>query len=143
MRAIRIGSRTGREKAPWPVLALLLAAVLLPSGFLLWFMNEALRQERALVRQQLADAYRVHLSLARDRVAAHWQSKIRALEEVTRSRGAGEAFAAIVRGRLADAALIFDAQGTLLYPAPLEARVPKAPPQGHAWEEAQAAEFEW
>src|SRR5262249_39675343 len=38
--------------------------------------------------------------------------------------------------------LIFDAQGTLLYPAPLEARVPKAPPQGRAWEEAQAAEFE-
>ena len=52
----------GRPSGLWLMLLLLLA-VLVPSVCLLWFMNQAVRNERLAVRQKLADAYRANLSL--------------------------------------------------------------------------------
>ena len=46
----------GRPNGSWLMLLLLLA-VLVPSVCLLWFMNQAVRNERLAVRQKLAEAY--------------------------------------------------------------------------------------
>ncbi len=40
------------------VMLLLAAAVILPTVCLLWFMNQAMRNERLAVRQKLIDVYR-------------------------------------------------------------------------------------
>ncbi len=50
----------GRPSGSWLMLLLLLA-VLVPSVCLLWFMNQAVHNERLAVRQKLVDAYRVNL----------------------------------------------------------------------------------
>ena len=51
----------------------LLVLVLVPSACLLWFMNQAVRNERLAVRQRLIEAYRGHLVLAQERLAAYWR----------------------------------------------------------------------
>src|SRR5258708_25598377 len=52
---------------------LLLLVVMVPSVCLLWFMNQAVQNERLAVRQKLLDAYRDHLALAQERLAAFWR----------------------------------------------------------------------
>jgi len=52
---------------------LLLCVVLVPSICVLWFMNQAVRNERFAVRQELIDAYRATLVLAQERLQAHWR----------------------------------------------------------------------
>jgi len=55
--------RMGRDVRAWPMLALLLLVVLVAIGCVLWFMREAMRNERMAVREKLAEAYRGHLAL--------------------------------------------------------------------------------
>jgi hypothetical protein len=45
----------GQGRGVWPVLAVLLAAVVVPAACVLWFMNVAMRNERLAVRQKLTD----------------------------------------------------------------------------------------
>ena len=55
--------RMGQEARSWPMLALLLVVVLGAIGCVLWFLGEAMRNERTAMRETLADAYRAHLAL--------------------------------------------------------------------------------
>ena len=59
---------------------LLLLAALVPSVCLLWFMNQAVHNERLAVRQKLADAYRVNLSLVQNQLEAYWRQAAAALD---------------------------------------------------------------
>ena len=45
----------------WSALLLLLIAVAVPASGVLWFMSEAMRNERLASQQKLRDAYRVQL----------------------------------------------------------------------------------
>ena len=67
----KLTSGTGRPSGSWLMLLLLLAA-LVPSVCLLWFMNQAVHNERLAVRQKLADAYRGNLSLVQKQLATFW-----------------------------------------------------------------------
>ena len=69
----------GRPSGSWLMLFLLLAA-LLPSVCLLWFMNQAVRNERLAVRQKLADAYRANLSLVQNQMEVHLRQTASTLE---------------------------------------------------------------
>ena len=69
----------GRPSGSWLMLLLLLA-VLVPSVCLLWFMNQAVHNERLAVRQKLADAYRVNLSLVQNQLEAYWRQTAAALD---------------------------------------------------------------
>ena len=69
----------GRPSGLWLMLLLLLAA-LVPSVCLLWFMNQAVQNERLAVRQKLAEAYRVSLSLVQNQVEANWRQTASALD---------------------------------------------------------------
>ncbi len=103
----------------WPVLLALLAAVLIPTAGVLWFMNEAVVNQRNLSRQRLAEAYRGHLTLARERVEALWEKRAADLGREAGAASAAAEFARIVRSGLADSAVILDARGAVVYPAPL------------------------
>ena len=103
----------------WPVLLALLAAVLIPTAGVLWFMNEAVVNQRNMSRQRLAEAYRGHLTLARERVEALWEKRAADLGREPGAASAAAEFARIVRSGLADSAVILDARGAVVYPAPL------------------------
>ena len=115
MRDVKTG--TGYFRTEWPVL-LLLAAVLLPTACVLWLMNEAIANQRLLVRQKLADSYRSQLSLVRDRLDAEWAAKASALDAAETE---GAAFSRIVSSGLADSAIILDSSGAAVYPSQVRA----------------------
>jgi signal transduction histidine kinase len=116
------GTGTGYIRGHWPVL-LLMAAVLLPTACVLWLMNDAIGNQRLLVRQRLGEAYHTQLSLIRDRLDSEWAVKAAALDE---GDVGGLAFLKIVKPGLADSAVILDAAGVPVYPSPL--RAPSADP---------------
>lgn len=117
MRSIlrHLSFSAGRPASGWLTLLLLLA-VLVPSACLLWFMNQAVRNEHLAMRQQLMDAYRHNLALARTRLDAYWINAARAVE--TNTLPAPAFFAAAVRADLADAVVCLDAGGKVVYPEP-------------------------
>ncbi len=92
----------------------LLLAVLLPTACLLWFMNEAVANERLAVRQRLQEAYQGELTSRQERVEQTW-IRLRAQMQQTQDKPAAEAFAALVNDG-ASSALIFRG-GQLAYPA--------------------------
>src|SRR5262245_35135610 len=97
----------------WPIL-LLGAAVLLPTACVLWLIDDAITNQRLVVRQRLADAYESQLFLVRQGLEDEWSHRARALD-ATSSDAAG--FAAIVRSGRADSAIILNAAGLPVYPS--------------------------
>src|SRR5215471_10468270 len=92
----------GRPSGSWLTLLLLLA-VLVPSVCLLWFMNQAVHNERLAVQQKLMDAYRLNLGLARDELASRWTEASANLDLLAETLPAPALFANQVRAGAADA----------------------------------------
>lgn len=107
---------TGYGRTLWPVLALLLVAVLTPTICALWFMAQAMTNERLAIRQRLENAYARPLENARQAIDDFWRRKSAALGQVDPAVPAQTSFAQIVRNNLADSVVLFDTQGTPLYP---------------------------
>ncbi len=106
---------TSRPNSWWLALMLLLA-VLVPSGCLLWFMGQAVQNEKLAVRQELTDAYRGSLSLAQGRLDT-WRAQLaREMEPSTLSAPAF--FSAVVKAGKADAVVCVDPAGKIIYPTP-------------------------
>jgi len=95
---------TSRPNPGWLVLMLLLA-VLVPSVCLIWFMNQAVRNEKLAVRQVLMEVYRENLVLAQGRLEA-WRAQIMRDAETNHRAG------------IADSVICFDAAGKVVYPVP-------------------------
>lgn len=95
------------------MLALLLVVVLVAIGCVLWFMREAMRNERMAVREKLAEAYRGHLSLVQAQATEQWSNWLARLDD---SEPATARFARCVRESLADSVICFDEQGRAAYP---------------------------
>ncbi len=128
--------RTGRSYSLWPVLGVLLPAVLVPTGCLLWFMNLAVRNESLAVRQRLTDVYREGLLAARDTIERQCEA-IAACEVEADVATPAERFARIVAAGLVDSVVIRDASGAALYPS---AWSPASLPAGPDPDLLQAAE---
>jgi signal transduction histidine kinase len=127
----------GRPSGLWLMLLLLLAA-LVPSVCLLWFMNQAVRNERLAARQKLADAYGANLSLEIGALEAYWRQTATALDADVDRLPPAATFAKQVRSGLADAVICFDAAGNVAYPAPAPA--PQPEPLEAPWAEAERLE---
>ena len=63
------------SRAIWLMLAVLVPAVLLPAGCVLWFMNEAMENEQLAVRQKLLDVYQGELEEIAGNLTVHWAEK--------------------------------------------------------------------
>ena len=109
--------RSQHDHGSWPVLVLLLLAVLAPTACVLWFMNEAINNQREAARQKLAEAYRGQLALVRDRLDAWWQKRADDLDQQAKEGRPPAAFARMVRQGLADAVIVLDENGSVVYPA--------------------------
>ena len=101
------------------VVSLLLLAVLVPSACLLWFMNQAVQNERLAVRQKLLEAYRGHLTLLQQRLEDYLSQTATNLDAAAQTASPAALFAHSVRAGVADSMICFDASGNVTYPAPL------------------------
>ena len=120
------------------LMLMLLLAMLVPSVCLLWFMNQAVHNERLAVRQKLADAYSANLSLEIGALETYWRQTASALDADTDRLAPAATFAKRVRSGLADAVICFDAAGNVAYPAPAPA--PQPEPLEAPWAEAEGLE---
>ncbi len=139
-RPPRLGNPGGGQPI-WPLLALLLLTVTAPSICLLWFMNQAARNERLAVRQKLVQLYEQHMATRRAALDAFWSNRIESLSTVVAGESHGRRFARLVIDGAAESAVLYDAEGKLAYP-----RLPARPTHSTlqrqaAWEAAEQLEF--
>lgn len=135
---MRLGSEYSRDF--WTVVGLLLVAVAAPTACVLWFMSEALANERLAMRQRLDDLYQRDLLRAGEAVQAFWGWREREAQ-AARRLAAPLAFHKWITSGLGDSALIFDSSGRLRYPAPVAPTVPHPMTESPPWRAAQALEF--
>ncbi len=95
---------------------LLLVAVVVPSGCVLWFMNEAVTNQAMATQRTVVDAYRGQLRLVRGRLNEHWRSHATMLESGLTASAPGD-FAGLVTNRSADSIVLFHPDGLPLYPS--------------------------
>lgn len=106
----------GRSRELWPVLLMLSLAVLVPTACVLWFMTQAMRNERLAVRQKLEDIYQGQLAGVRDRLDDFWSKKLDALANIDPKQPPAEVFAHLVNTGVADSEVLFDDAGQIRYP---------------------------
>ena len=136
---------TGNDQLWWVVL-LLAIAVILPTVCLLWFMSQAVKNERLAVRQKLTDVYQLRLDILSKNVDDLWSNRINTvLQKAALNRGVEmfEMLTGTGRGsdglRFCDAVVIYDSNGTLVYPLAGGTDYPNEFPE--EFNKAWAAEF--
>lgn len=112
---------TGHDVNQWLVLLFLAIGVAAPAACVLWFMNEAMTNQRDAAREKLAVAYRGQLQLTRDKLDADWEKRGSDLEREAESLTAPAAFERAVRTALADAVICLNGDGSVAYPVALAA----------------------
>jgi signal transduction histidine kinase len=113
----------GLDRSNWLVPLFLILGVLLPTGCVLWFMNDAATSQAAAARQSVTEAYRNQLPLLRDRVEAYWQTRAADLDSEV-GKGAPADFARAVKAGVADS-LAYPG----VYPQPVQALHPEVKPR--------------
>jgi signal transduction histidine kinase len=140
MRAARKSGGVVHDRSSWTAPLLLLAAVLAPSGCVLWYMNEAVQGQRDAARRRLTEAWRGQLALVRDRLDAYWEKRATELDAAAAGTHASPLFARLVREGASDSAIVLNRDGSLAYPT-----LPAPPPPERqivdpAWTEARSLE---
>ncbi len=110
----------GHSRRLWPVLLLVLVAVLVPTAGLLWFMSQAVNQQRDVARQRLSEAYRSHLALLRDQLDSYWEKRATSLAIHADQAAAPAVFQRMVQSGLADSIVYLAPEGSIAYPQPIE-----------------------
>jgi signal transduction histidine kinase len=110
---------TGHDVNQWLVLLFLGIGIAAPAGCVLWFMSEAMNNQRDAAREKLSVAYRGQLQLTRDKLDAGWEKRTVELERAAAALPAPLAFERAVRTGLADAVICLNADGSVAYPAPI------------------------
>ncbi len=131
---------SGQSQRLWPLFAMLIAVVALPTAGVLWFMNQAMQNEQLAVRQRLTEAYRSRLQSAAARIQEFWSERESLLLRTRQEKTASEGFATLVRSGHVDSVLFYS-KGHLIYP---DVGVPPkvtTEPNGPLWLEARALEY--
>lgn len=110
-----------REIRAWPLLFLLLLVTMAAIGCVLWFMREAMRNERLAIRQTLADAYGGHIALAQKNVQDSWSNRLR---QIAHAEPGSEHFEKCIRLGLADSVICLDEKGLVVYPETVAEHTP-------------------
>lgn len=141
MFAIRNSTRidTGAGQLKWVIL-LLIVAVVLPTVCLLWFMMQAVRNERLAIRQKLADVYERDLDEALKKSGAVWEEELSDLRDKLGGSGPLSMFDRLTKFEFYDAAVIYDESGRRIYPV-LTTDMNSPLQVGQVFEEAWSLEF--
>jgi len=139
MRKPRIVTPSHNER-PWPLLGVLLLAVAVPTACVLWFMVQAVRNERLAVRQRLTDVYHNHLEALSLSLEDSWKDKRAALKPASAESPAAT-FARLVRSAAADSVVVRSSAGQVAYPAETpKTQTAEVNPSG-TWRHAEEIEF--
>ena len=141
-----IGKISAGHNQLWWVVLLLAIAVILPTVCLLWFMSQAVKNERLAVKQKLTDIYQQRLDTLGRNVDDLWLNRINALRQKAAECQGVEIFG-LIAGRdngtddlyNCDAVVIYDSNGTLVYPLAGGTDYPSELPE--EFNKAWAAEF--
>jgi hypothetical protein len=118
-RGTKIGSIV-QDRTAWLMLLFVLMGVLLPTGCVLWFMNDAARSQADAARRSVVEAYRGQLRLVRDQVDSLWRSRAAALK-LKRAAWTSADFPRTMAAAGADSVILLGPKGTVEYPTPLAA----------------------
>ncbi len=143
------GFISGRSQLQWAVL--LATAVLLPTVSLLWFMSRVVANERLVVQQKLAVLYQDKLDEATAATKAAFTARLASLDKIQPARNQYAIFRRLVLEENFQGAVIWDTDGTLVYPQsadPAESGAASDSPLADAWQQefatgryAEAAEL--
>jgi len=125
----------------WPALVLIVAAVLVPTVCVLWFMNKAMSNERIAVRQRLTAIYERELARATRHVDAWVADKLKSLATPGADAEPSATFAQLVRSGQFDSAVVLDDNGAAVYPCSAEP-TPTEGDETPEWNTAQTLEFQ-
>ncbi len=125
---------------------LLAVAVILPTICLLWFMSQAVKNERLAVKQKLTDVYQQSLDTLSRNVDDLWSDRINTIRQKAAESQGIEIFG-LFAGKdngtdnlyNCDAVVIYDSNGTLVYPLSGGTDYPSELPE--EFNKAWAAEF--
>ncbi len=118
------------------MLVVLLVAVAVPAGCVLWFMTAAMRNESLAVRQRLADVYRDKMLAARQELDDAWKEQLAVLGRSHGDKSPASLFAAFVRQGVAESVVLFDSKHKRVYPVDLAAERTPTPDGDALWDEA-------
>jgi signal transduction histidine kinase len=141
-----IGKISAGNNQLWWVVLLLAIAVILPTVCLLWFMNQAVKNDRLAVKQKLTDIYQLRLDTLSKRLDDLWSGRINSVRQKVAACQGVEMFG-LLTGRdrgadglpICDAVVIYDSNGTLFYPVAGGTDYPSELPE--EFNKAWAAEF--
>jgi signal transduction histidine kinase len=141
-----IGKISAGNNQLWWVVLLLAIAVILPTVCLLWFMNQAVKNDRLAVKQKLTDIYQLRLDTLSKRLDDLWSGRINSVRQKVAACQGIEMFG-LLTGRdrgadglpICDAVVIYDSNGTLFYPVAGGTDYPSELPE--EFNKAWAAEF--
>lgn len=111
------------DRSNWLVPLFLILGVLLPTGCVLWFMNDAATSQAAAARQSVIEAYRGQLPVMRDRIETYWRNRAADLDSWA-GAGTPADFAQAVKSGVADS-IVYPGG----YPQPVRALHPDVKPQ--------------
>ena len=120
--AAQFGSAS-RDSSRWLVLLCLLVGVLAPTACVLWFMNDALTNQKELTKRRVEQAFQSDLAaqqkLFAERFRALWKDRVAALDRQAADLPAPRVFEASISNGDADSVIVLTREGTPAYPAPL------------------------
>lgn len=119
---------------------LLALVILLPTACVLWFMTQAMQNERLAVQQKLIDVYQGQLAALREQLDEHWAQRALRLADMAASLPPSQVFARCVGDGLADSVIVFDRDGAQVYPAPATTAPLHDSREADAWAQAQRLE---
>ena len=133
---------SGASQRMWPVFLLLVAAVIVPTLGILWFMSAAVKNERAAVRKRVEDFYRAMVQKDADRIDRYWKNVQDTLEEIATLKNPEEILDKTNDSPdipELDSFILFDEEGETLFPRPVPRKAPVL--DSYSWQEARKLEF--
>lgn len=100
----------------WFILGLLTLAVTVPTLCLLWFMTQAVTNERLAVRQKLSEYYQSQISVVEPDISDFWNKKRALLSLPADALSPGDRFVELMENGASDSAIVFGPDGRLMYP---------------------------
>ena len=112
----------------------------MPTAAVLWFMSQAVNQQRDVARQRLSEAYRSQLSLLRDQLDSYWERRAAALAKPPKQDEGPAIFQIDIAKGLADSVIYLGPSGAVAYPSPIALPANDPTEQRNEWSQARILE---
>lgn len=112
-----------QTRLPKTIALALVLGVFVPSTCIIWFMNEAIQNERFAARQKIIDVYHQQLIGINKLWQSHWLGKISSLNGLSKNNNVNKKqsdklmFLGIIENNLASSSVIFNNEKLLSYPS--------------------------